>query len=461
MANIAVIGCGPKAIAIAAKAHVLAQSNRYLNKVQVTIFERDRPAAAWRGASGYTDGEQPLCTLAERDLGFPYSDTAFLREISERMFADFSWHAYAVAAGLGRARYEQWVLRGRNPPAHADFADYLEFALRRSGANVEQREVVVLDHDPSQAKWKVRSSDAPGSWRDDYFDAVVVTGPGPARQHKLSLDGGPAIVASQAPFRIPQNIFDGVTFWQQLPFVEAMLHATPRGDRKVVIIGAGGTAAAIAHWFVRRGIDASVSIVGKQATLYTRAPGYFEDRLFTDEDAWRELSDDSRREFISRLTSGVVWDYVLRNLNETDIEYDCAEFDSFDIRTVQGAPDEVRAVTLPEPGGAPLYRSGTVFVDARGFNRWDFARLLQHSTAAQLGNMDEVEAGINSGLMVDATSLPVPFPAGLHVPMLASIQGPAAPNLMGLGWVADRILSPYVQNQAPISILYGSMPGTP
>ncbi|SFU23439.1 DUF2971 domain-containing protein [Paraburkholderia aspalathi] len=66
--RIAVIGGGPKAAALAAKAAVLRELKKA--DVQVTIFEPDQIGAAWTGESGYTDGEQRLCTIAERDVGY-------------------------------------------------------------------------------------------------------------------------------------------------------------------------------------------------------------------------------------------------------------------------------------------------------------------------------------------------------------------------------------------------------
>ena len=52
--ELAVIGGGPKAAALTAKAKVLRDTGR-LN-VQVTIFEPDGIGAYWRGRAGYTDG---------------------------------------------------------------------------------------------------------------------------------------------------------------------------------------------------------------------------------------------------------------------------------------------------------------------------------------------------------------------------------------------------------------------
>jgi hypothetical protein len=87
------------------------------------------------------------------------------------------------------------------------------------------------------------------------------------------------------------------------------------------------------------------------------------------------------------------------------------------------------------------YLDATVFVDARGFDAWRFATMLPAGLSAHFtpGNQAAVRANMDYSLCVGP-----PFPPAFHVPMHASIQGPAAPNLMGLGWISDRILSRYI-----------------
>ncbi len=69
--KIAVVGGGPKAAAICAKAWCLNQDSRQL---RIQVFEKSGFGAAWNGRHGYTDGDQKLCTPAERDVGFPYEE---------------------------------------------------------------------------------------------------------------------------------------------------------------------------------------------------------------------------------------------------------------------------------------------------------------------------------------------------------------------------------------------------
>jgi mycobactin lysine-N-oxygenase len=455
MASIAVIGGGPKAAAIAAKADVLSRHSPH-PVPQVTIYERTALGAAWTGGNGYTDGLQPLCTLAERDLGFPYG-RAYGADVAEAMFARYSWPAFGVQAGSGRARYEQWVLHGRRPPAHLDFARYLDWAIRTSGAGHVHGTVTGLAHNVASHQWEVAWEDATGRAHTDPHDAVVVTGSGPPVP--------PFPGAFDAMNVRNPRVFDGLTFWTELDEIGRILAAESLDTRKVVLIGAGGTAAAIAHWFVRARIDVPVAIIGREPTLYARHPGYFEDRLFSDDAAWGALPAHVRDEFVRRLTTGVVWNYVLENLDGANLAYTCADAVAFRTLaggTVTGLYPEVQLDIRPTvPDGSPPSTAirpedGAVYVDARGFDRWWFASLLHPALAGHLAraNQTAVMASID-----DALRLAAPVPAGLHAPMVASRQGPAASNLMALGWMSDRILRAFVP--PPTVRAGGGSAGTP
>lgn len=151
MASIAVIGGGPKAAALAAKAAVLAHHSPH-SVPRIVIYERQAVGANWVGGHGYTDGLQPLCTLAERDLGFPYQPL-FSKAVAEALFAEYSWQAFAVREGLGPAGYEQWVLHGRPPPAHGDFAAYVDSSIRRSAAALDGDIQQVRSGDNQDGRW--------------------------------------------------------------------------------------------------------------------------------------------------------------------------------------------------------------------------------------------------------------------------------------------------------------------
>lgn len=114
--RLAIVGGGPKAAALCAKIACLRDLFRV--PIEATVFERSTPGAHWSGGeSGYTDGVQCLCTPAERDLGFPYSD-AFGEpgKIAERMLAEYSWAAYLKRERLAPT-VEAVVVPERDRPA--------------------------------------------------------------------------------------------------------------------------------------------------------------------------------------------------------------------------------------------------------------------------------------------------------------------------------------------------------
>jgi mycobactin lysine-N-oxygenase len=461
MARLAIIGAGPKGAAIVVKAAALRTANHHIPPPDIDLYDHDEVGAAWRGSSGYTDGVQPLCTLAERDLGFPYDPRSYGPGVAQAMVADFSWQSFAINSA-GRSRYCDWVVNGRHPPRHIDFADYLKFAVDKAvnqgAARLVRDRVSAIGFDDATGTWRINSN--PG------YDGVVITGSGrPLR----ALDGANS------------RVFDGRTFWE--PDSHRRMHDLLSADRdaSVLIIGAGGTAAAIAYSFVRKGLTTlPITIIGREATLFARHDGPFEDRLFTDDDAWLTLPPHIRNAFLARTTAAVVWDYVLRNLVSDNITYEC--YNALRYHTVddpvpelrlemqaphdpdlamRSAPPLWRALKIlfpsfglpPSPPAPPIVRRpGTVIIDARGFDRWAFSVDFFAPTSplrdffAEEKRRPQIQSDIAYDLSVRGTLAgDVDFPQGLHVPGLGAMQGPSATNLMGLGWLADRVLSTYCQ----------------
>ena len=113
MLTLAVVGAGPKGIAIAAKARALAVAG--LDPPRVVLVEPGAVAGNWGGRQGYTSGLLPLGTPAEKDIGFPYAsswgpDSAAVTAA----MADYSWQRHLIANGT----YTDWVDRGRRRPTH-------------------------------------------------------------------------------------------------------------------------------------------------------------------------------------------------------------------------------------------------------------------------------------------------------------------------------------------------------
>jgi mycobactin lysine-N-oxygenase len=103
MTTLAVLGAGVKAVAVAAKAHVLSEMG--VEAPNVVAIERTGVGANWQASGGWTDGAQRLGTSPEKDVGFPYRSSLVPRrnaELDERM-TRHSWQAYLIATTNSRS----------------------------------------------------------------------------------------------------------------------------------------------------------------------------------------------------------------------------------------------------------------------------------------------------------------------------------------------------------------------
>lgn len=424
--RLAIVGGGPKAAALCAKIACLRDLFRV--PIEATVFERSTPGAHWSGgASGYTDGVQCLCTPAERDLGFPYSD-AFGEpgKIAERMLAEYSWAAYLIR----NDEYARWVGAGRHRPSHEAFAAYIADAIARSGAVVEIGEVFKLRR--QDGAWTV-FYDRDGNEEDlSEFDGVVITGSGPPRP-AMGQDLG------------NRWVFNGQTFWTNRHGIRDHLARIDddASDEDVVIIGAGGTAAAIAGWLVRAGVTKPIRIIGSQPTLYGRIDSAFENRMFENLEVWETLSPEKRKEFSDRLTRGAVWQTVIDDLGRAEnVVYTPGEAKGvklYDLAEPEGSLMVEYNAFAPGASAPPIFAS--VVIDARGFDGWWFREWLIPSLRDRIAKDSEtLEKEMSEDL-----SLPLGGTApNFHVPGKSWFKHPGHASLMTLGDMADAILLPYV-----------------
>jgi mycobactin lysine-N-oxygenase len=418
--RLAVIGAGPKGAALATKAWCLRLEGF---DVQVELFERYQTGAHWSGKHGYTDGEQRLCTPAERDLGFPYNHDLG-RNVAEVMEQRFSWQAFLVAAEDG-GHYADWVNHGRKPPLHSEFTRYLDFAFKR--AETEPVIGTVQKVEIEDNRWTVVSGRGLHAKTYDKFDGLVVTGPGPAKSKVSKVKDS--------------RLFDGVDFWSRKGDRDAAIAGL--NGRGVVIVGGGGTAAAVTAWFLRNNQKAPISLINSQAMLFTRTTNFFESSIFNDEVTWQAIDPNSRRSFTARLNRGVVWETITDLLSDAD-----------NLTLLPGRASEIclgdpaadgsagpLVVTYANYGAKGLSQEAGLVVDATGFDEWDFLKLLPANVKTQLAD-DSRQKGVMEKMDRDL-SLPLVGTPKLHAPNLSEMIGPGYQSLMVLGAMADRVLKPY------------------
>jgi mycobactin lysine-N-oxygenase len=135
--QLAVVGAGAKAVAVAAKATVLREMG--FDAPDVVAVERTEVAANWRASGGWTDGTHRLGTSPEKDVGFPYRSALAPRrnaELDERM-TRYGWQAYLIATG----QFAEWVDRGRPAPTHQRWSQYLRWVADEVAMTVIDGEV--------------------------------------------------------------------------------------------------------------------------------------------------------------------------------------------------------------------------------------------------------------------------------------------------------------------------------
>jgi mycobactin lysine-N-oxygenase len=276
MPTLAVVGAGPKGIAIAAKARALEAAG--LAAPGVVLVDRGPVAGNWTGEQGYTSGHLPLSTPPEKDIGFPYVESwgAASAAVTAAM-SGYSWQRHLTAIGA----YADWVDRGRLRPTHREWSSYLRDVARRAEAEIVAGEVVGLE--AADGRWRLML----GSGETIWADGVVMTG------------GGPPIRVASQPQDHPR-VLDGRSYWL------AARAPADEVSHSICVIGSGETAASVVISLLRKAHKRStVDVLAARGVLYSRGESYDENRYFSDPGDWPRLAESHRREFIERTDRGV------------------------------------------------------------------------------------------------------------------------------------------------------------
>jgi len=414
MPTLAVVGAGPKGIAIAAKARALAAAG--LAAPRVVLVDRGAVAGNWSGRQGYTSGLLPLGTPAEKDVGFPYAESwgAASAAVTAAM-ADYSWQRHLIAHGA----YADWVDRGRLRPTHRQWSYYLGEVAQRAEAEITADEVVGLD--VAERRWRIEL----GSGEAVQADGLVLTGAGPPitvtgqpRQHLRVLDGRSYWLAERA-------------LWKQVA-------------QSVCVIGSGETAASVVISLLTKAPKhSSIDVLTSRGVLYSRGESYDENRFYSDPGDWPGLAESHRREFLERTDRGVFSAQAEAVLNQS------RGFRTLAGRAVAIEAGDSHVVVTVEYGSERERVAYDMVVVAIGFDaRW-FERLLGAEARRRL-ELALAGAGVERRIDLDLSVAGLSPP--LHLPLMAGLaQGPGFPNLSCLGLLSDRILRRYVTPGEPAS----------
>ena len=412
MSTLAVLGAGPKGIAIAAKARALAAVG--LPAPRVVLVDRGEVAGNWSGRQGYTSGLLPLGTPPEKDVGYPYA--ASWGDASADVvaaMAGYSWQRHLIGHGV----YSDWVDRGRMRPTHRQWSAYLREVAEAAGAEIVRGVVAGLDVADGD-RWEVTL----GAGDAMVADGVVITGAGPV----ITVRGQP---------RDHPRVLDGRTYWLA---AHELKHDCAQN---VCVIGSGETAASVVidllEGFHKR---STIDVLTARGVLYSRGESYDENRFYSDPGDWPRLAEAHRREFLERTDRGVF-----------SLQAEAALNRARGFRTLAGRAAEIEArehdviVTIAYGDERERVAYDAVVV-AIGFDgRW-FEALLGEDAGARYRDAvgdGELERVIDVDLSVSGLAPP------LHLPVMAGLaQGPGFPNLSCLGLLSDRILRRYVAGKA-------------
>ena len=412
----AVVGAGPKGIAIAAKARALSEIG--LDAPRVVLVDRSAVAGNWSGRQGYTSGLLPLGTPPEKDVGFPYAASwGSASSAVTAAMASYSWQRHLTERGA----YADWVDRGSLRPTHRQWSVYLRDVAERAEAPIMAGEVVGLEVG-DEGNWTVHVE--PGEAIS--ADGVVITG------------SGPSIMVPGQPHDHPR-VLDGRNYWLH----ERMLKKAIA--QSVCVIGSGETAASVVISLLKKAHRRStVDVLTSRGVLYSRGESYDENRFYSDPGEWPRLAEWHRREFLERTDRGVF-----------SLQAEATLRQSRAFRTLAGRAASIEAgdrqVIVTIEYGDEVERVAYDFVIvAIGFDaRW-FETLLDVQAQRRLDDAlagAVLEGRIDVDLAVRGLSPP------LHLPVLAGLaQGPGFPNLSCLGLLSDRILRRYVPLEESLHI---------
>lgn len=419
--TLAVIGAGPKAIAVAAKAAELRDMG--VAVPEVVAIERNAVAANWQAVGGWTDGQHRLGTGPEKDVGFPYRSSLVPRrnaELDERM-TRHSWQSYLISS----AQFAEWVDRGRPAPTHGGWSRYLRWVADNVGMSVITGEVQRIS--VAEQRWALVTAD-----QTVHADGVMITGPGQARRSILPHD---------------PKVLSIAQFWAR-----AARHDLIVAER-VAVIGGGETAASMLNELFRHRVS-TITVISPQVTLFTRGESFFENTLFSDPTEWSNLTMAERRDALARTDRGVfsarVQDALLADDRIRHLRGRVAHAVARDGR--------IRLTLSANRGGERLetVHGFDLVIDGSGADSMWFEPLFsQHAR-------DLLELGLGGPLTGDTLQESIGHDLAvtgvepkLFLPGLAGLtQGPGFPNLSCLGLLSDRVLGaryPLIADPAPPS----------
>ena len=409
--KLAIIGCGPKALAIAAKAYILQKQG--LGNFQLEIYDDAGVAGNWDGSNGFTDGEQPLGTAPEKDIGFPYS-SVYGKSVDNEML-QYSWFNFLIDNKfLG-----SYVDRGKPHPKHRQWADYLRWVAQQLKLNIIPQRVVGIS--TKDEAFEVTYIDDREK-KFAYYHGVILTGP------------GDSIHIGEFVPDISEKILDGRAYWLRLP-----LFRTLDKSKRIAVIGGGETAASIVVNLIQQASsEIQIDLINRHGTIFTRGESFHENQLYTNPDSWSQLDEIDKEDFIRRTDRGVFSVKAKEIIDQAP-----------NVRIITGSVTKIHrkgtevAMHVTRQQKQQIYYYDYIIV-AVGFDSSSQLQMLSDHLRPSV-SLRELRNSVDYHLRIPVGVSTQRKIVNLHVPNLASLaQGPGFPNLSCLGILSDRVLSAYI-----------------
>ena len=432
-ADLIVVGAGAKAIAIAAKVHVL--NSLGLGPIALTIVEATEPAASWSGRNGMTSGEEPLAIPPIKDVGFPYQSHQSFGDVHgdeiDRAMLPFTWQRHMIE----QRRYVRWVNAGSPPIQHRTYGRYLAWALERAteGVTLVHGRVTRVSLD-TERRWRIDLTESGGAPR--YLGrALALTGPGVHRRFPHDPEAADRI------FHCDSRRIE-------------LARIPPDHGAEIAIVGGGESALSCVAFLRAFRPNAQLTIYTPTLPL-SRGESFLENRVFSDPDevSWEFLDERTRRDFVKHCDRGVFDPQTLAMIAHDE---QCQFVTG---RVTYVSPTRARGAVYLDyicaDGLTGVRREYDYVVNCTGFDlleqlRGLFEPAVRTQIEERVGALWDRPSG--SEIPIGRNLELVAMRPRLYIPGLGALsQGPGFANLGCLGLLANRVLEPLVLESQALS----------
>lgn len=435
---LAIVGGGPKALAIATKLKVLGSLG--FQVPHLVIFEKESIGHHWKAVSGYTSGELLLGTSPHKDVIFPYCTQFDDKDLNRKVniaLQQYSWSTFLIEM----QHYADWIDQGQPAPPHKLWAQYLEWVSEKVKDKTQFIFAEVTHIDILNKKWVISYRNDQGNYTNKLkFDGLVITGPGKSKMPK-GYD------------KEMKNCYDIKDFWENFnnkAFEKYFEANTFKEKFRFAILGTGENSATICKALLdlkAKYPNLDIDIYAPTGLIFSRGEGFWENNVYTNPEKydWESLSVDIRKALINRTDRGVFSVKMIEMLNS--LAFTQLNLIAANVEKIVNLPNGQVSVYFQMNGKCETIEYDMIISSIGNSIAEFFVELLSQTAKQYIKDKIHINdiSDVNLEIMMDhslAVSGLEPF---LHIPALSMlIQGPGFGNLSCLGTLADRVVKKYL-----------------